>query len=474
MPVNAARVVTSGTRLRAWLAAAVVVGVWSWASAVASAQDTTAFYRVFLKDGTTVTSYGDFARVGDRVVFSLPLGDVQGQPRLHLASLPASSVDWATTERYRTATRASQYAATRGEQDFAVLSADVARLLNDIAQLEDPTQRLALALDARGKLAGWPAAHFGYKATEIRQILALVDEVIADLRAAAGEGRFDISLVAGVVDPPAVTPLPPPSLQESIVQALWAADFASSAAERRTLLEAAVGALDAAGPRLPTAWSVSTRGRAERLLATESALDARVAVVRAHALATVDRASAKGDVKAVEGVLRQIRQSTLEFATTRGDEIKALLDTIEARLDATRRLRLALDQWEVKGASLRGYQKSVEKPLRDVLRGRSALEDIKLLAGPSLGTLESLDRRLADVTSKLLAIQAPSDGKPVHALLTSAVQMAVHAVRLRRTAIGSGNMQEARDASAAAAGALMMLDRVRQDVARLSQPPQLP
>ena len=45
-------------------------------------------YRVFLNDGTTLVSYGEFARVADRVVVSLPLGTA-----LHLLSIPADTVD---------------------------------------------------------------------------------------------------------------------------------------------------------------------------------------------------------------------------------------------------------------------------------------------------------------------------------------------------------------------------------------------
>jgi hypothetical protein len=340
--------------------------------------------------------------------------------------------------------------------------------------LDDPRRRLAVAADARARLAAWPAAHFGYKSEEIRQILGLVDEVIADLRAATGEGRFDISLIAGVAERPTVVPLPRPSLQESIVQSLWAAGFAASAAERRSLLEAALGALDVEGAALPPSWVVATRGRAERALAVETALDARVNAVRTSALAAVTKAAARGDVKAVEAVVRTVREKTAELASARGDEVRALLDAIEARLDAARRFRLALDQWELKSDALRAYQRTVDKQLREVLKGEAALQDIRLLAGPSLGTLASLDKRFAKTSSRLTEVAVPADGRAVHALLTSAVQMATHAVRLRRTAIDSGNMQEARDASAAAAGALMMLDRVRQDASRLATPPQLP
>jgi hypothetical protein len=31
-------------------------------------------YRIFLRDGSTIVSYGEFARVSDRVVVSLPVG----------------------------------------------------------------------------------------------------------------------------------------------------------------------------------------------------------------------------------------------------------------------------------------------------------------------------------------------------------------------------------------------------------------
>jgi hypothetical protein len=37
-------------------------------------------YRVFLYDGTTLLSYGEYARVSDRVVISLPIGGSDAAP----------------------------------------------------------------------------------------------------------------------------------------------------------------------------------------------------------------------------------------------------------------------------------------------------------------------------------------------------------------------------------------------------------
>jgi hypothetical protein len=431
------------------------------------------FFRIFLTDGTTLTSYGDFAQVDGRVVFSLPMGELQGQPRLHLASVPSAEVDWATTERYREATRAAQYAATRGDEDFAVLSAEVAQLLNEIALAPEPQRRLSLANEARARLATWPAEHHGYRADEVRQILALVDEVISDLRAAAGESRFDISLVAGIVEPPRLAPLPPPSLQESIVQALWAARLAPSAAERRALLEAAVGTLDVHAETLPVGWVTSTRERATSALAREAALDARLRNVRAGAFSSVERLAARGDVNGVERVVRAVQKDTEAIAAERGDEVQALLRALEARLDATRRLRLALDRWELKAEGLRRYEKAVDSQLRELARGTAALDDIRTLAGPSSDVLTGLERRVAAVAWKLGLLAVPADGRAIHAVATSAAQLAANAARLRRSAIASGDLQQAWDASAAAAGAIMLMDRARQDLARLVEPPTL-
>ena len=46
--------------------------------------------------------------------------------------------------------------------------------------------RLATAERARQKLADWPAAHYGYRIAEVRDALAVLDEVIAQLRVAMG------------------------------------------------------------------------------------------------------------------------------------------------------------------------------------------------------------------------------------------------------------------------------------------------
>src|SRR6476620_3778418 len=149
-------------------------------------------FRIFLTDGSDVVSYGEYARVGDDVIFSMAVGQAGDEPRLQLVTLPALKVDWKRTERYSDAARADHYASTRGDEDFAQLSDEVARVLNDIALTTDRPRALALAQQAHDVLAKWPQEHYHYRESEVRDILAIIDSAIAGLR---GEpvSRFDLA-----------------------------------------------------------------------------------------------------------------------------------------------------------------------------------------------------------------------------------------------------------------------------------------
>jgi len=66
--------------------------------APATAAPPAPLFRVILKDGTALVSYGEFTRVGDRVVFSMPLDSPRGE-RLQLVNLNTSVVNWQRTDK---------------------------------------------------------------------------------------------------------------------------------------------------------------------------------------------------------------------------------------------------------------------------------------------------------------------------------------------------------------------------------------
>src|SRR5438093_10655667 len=105
-------------------------------------------------------------------------------------------------------------------------------------------------------------------------MLTMLDEAIADLRAAATPGRFDLTLSA-FVDPPTITEpmLPAPTLQESIEQTLVAARTVDAAADRTALLGAALGTIEREKAALPANWVAARKAETEAAIETELRLD---------------------------------------------------------------------------------------------------------------------------------------------------------------------------------------------------------
>ncbi len=433
-----------------------------------------ALFRVFLLDGRVLTSYGEIARVDTRVVFSIPTRRGDPAAELHLVSIPAAEVDWPRTDAYANAVRAAAYAATRGDADFAALSDEVARTLNEIARLDDPAARLARAEQARRALNDWPAAHYGYRAAEVREVLGMLDEVIGEMRATAGLGRFDLALVAPPAIPPDEPFLPEPSEAETVEGLLTAVSLAETPAERQSLLQTVLGILDRASNLLPDAWRAMMRRTASDALADERRLDAAYADLRADTLERAARYAARADVRALEAVRDDVHKADARLGGRRPGEVAGLVATVTARLDQARAYRLALDQHELRRSGFRRYERAVASSVRALVRATPGLEDVKAQAGPPVGSLPGLLARWRHDGARLAGITPPAGLDQVHALFRSAWSMAEQAFALRLAAAADNDVERARSASSAAAGALMLLSRAREDLAAALAPPARP
>lgn len=455
------------------VAIATLLALWC-ASAAHAQEPASSLFRVFLTDGRVLAAYGEWARVDDRIVFSLPTRRGDPASELHLVTIPAAQVDWVRTERYATALRGERYAATRGEADFAALSDLVARALNDIAQLPDPAARLARAEQARRTLAEWPGAHYGYRAVEVREILGVLDEIITDLRAATGAGGIAVALVA----PPAVLPdeplLPEPTEAEMVEQLRTAAELAATPAERTSLLQTLLGLLERAATLLPEAWAGLMRRDAEVALAEEEKADVAYAELRTRTLATAVRAVSRADVRALERLRGAVRDADATLGAKRPAEMAALLSTVDAQLAAARSFQLARDQFELRAPAIRRYRRAVALSLRAITRNRAALEDVRAQAGPPASRLRSIITRWQRDGARFDRVVPPPDLVPTHALFRSAWEMAEQAFSLRLTAATANDPSRAREASSAAAGALLLLARARADLDQALEPPVPP
>jgi hypothetical protein len=458
-------------RLR--LAAALCAVCWVASARVALAADEATLVRVFLKDGKSLVSYGEPALVNNRVVFSMPTTSTPNPP-LQLVDVPLARVDWERTTRYATAARASHYLAFQASADYAALSSDIARTLSDVAATPDPAKRIAIVEKARAALADWPQQHYNFRATEVLQMLGMLDEAIADLRAATGARKFDLALTA-FVDPPTISEplLPAPTAQETIEQTLLASTMVDNPYDRTALLATVMASVDRGRAALPPEWATKTRLEAEMAMRAEQRVDAsyRSLSTRLTSLATYRARMA--DIRGLERLLHSLPERDAELGAKRPDMIQMLAAAIEEKLDAARRLQLARDRWALRAADFQRYQLDVAVPLALFTRLTPVLEDIKALSGSTAVALRTLERGTADILKRLGVIAPPEELAAAHALIVSAVQLSANAGQMRRDAVMAGDMNRAWNASSAAAGALMLGDKARLDILAIVQRPQL-
>jgi len=439
----------------------------------AAAADDVTLLRVFLTDGSALVSYGEPARVGDRVVFSIPTAATPDPP-LHLVDIAAARIDWERTNRYADAARAAHYINTQAEFDYAALSVRMTQALNQLMQTDDAGRRLVIAENARKMLAAWPPDHYNYRLNEVRQMLSLLDEAIADLRAASGDGRFDLSLAAFADPAPASEPLvAAPTPKETIDQILIAARIADTASERTALLETALASLDRDAATLPSAWLETTRTATRAQVEAERLTDRAYQGLTARIIAQADRRARVADVGSLMRLVDRVQLGDRELGGQRPEMVAALIAAVEARLDAARRLQLARDRWALRAPELRQYRAAIKTPLDLFANLEPALRQIKALAGSSPSSLIRLERAVSEILLLARGIAPPPEFRAVQALLVSAVQLAGSAGQIRREATVAEDIARAWDASSAAAGALMLGAQARTEMQRLLRPPEL-
>ena len=217
----------------------------------------------FCMDGTSLISYGEFARVADRVVFSIPIGDAarvaSAAAREHSAGIGRLGAHGPVR---RSGARAALWRNARRDRLHAAQCTGDRSAQPDCADERSSAAPRAWRSEARGNLARWPSQNFGYRASDVAQLVGMLDEVISELRVAAGQSSFDLSLVANITLPAAEELLPAPEFRETMEQALAAAAATPEPAERISLLDAISTALQE--PARAGGWAAALRLRARR------------------------------------------------------------------------------------------------------------------------------------------------------------------------------------------------------------------
>jgi hypothetical protein len=308
-----------------------------------SAQDEPTEFRVFLKDGTSLVSFGELARVEERVVFSMPTSPSPTDPQLQLINLAAERIDWERTTRYADSVRSARYMATQAEAHYAMLTAEIAQAINDVQLTDDASKRIAIVQRARRTLAEWPARHFNYKQAEVADMVMLLDEAIAELRVAAGVGQFDLSFVAST-EPTAEAReplLPRPTVREAIEQTLLAARLSDSSPERVSLMVVALAAIERDAAMLPGDWRTEVTRKTRASITMELEADRAYQSLTRRMLGLAAARARAADVRGIERLVADIHERDRVLGAKRPDAVVALLNSVEVELDAARNLRLA-------------------------------------------------------------------------------------------------------------------------------------
>ena len=443
----------------------------------ATAAPSALLLRLFLTDGTSVVSYGEYARVEGQVVFSTPVGGSDDAPRLQVVLLPASSVDWERTEAYGVSARHRHYAGTRGAADFDRLERDVAAVLNGIAVSTAPADALALAERARTALAAWPAAHYGYRADDVRDFLMIVDEAVNSLRAQPGSGYtggdedFSLALTGGLADMPLQPTLGMPTLPEQLDQVFTIAELTERADDRVAVLQAALLIIADLEGALPAPELAVARTTARQRIDYEHEMDRRYAALSRETLAQATAAAEAARIAEVEAILVSIPERDAVLGGARPYLVRALQTSVRAQLDTARRERLRQDRWDIRRGAHAEYQRIAGGMIQNLLVMKEPLDAIRRLDGPSPDTLLELQRSLRGGAGRMDLMLPPALAQTAHALLVAAWRFAATAVDTRYEAAGSGDVDTAWRASAAAAGALSMLERAEADLQALLDPP---
>lgn len=437
-----------------------------------------AWFRVFLRDGRILGAVGEFTRVDDGVLVQMPIGapGPTGLPETRTVTIAASDVDWPRTDAYRDALRRAQFEQAGGERAYAAFTEEVAATLRDVAVLPDPLERIRRLEAARVQLARWPSSHHGYRADDVAQTLSVVDDLLNGMRAAAGQQTFTLALTSGTPSAPAVPAvplLPPPTLQDMIAQALGLAPRVADASERLQLLQAAEAML-VRSPGPDREWARTTHRQIRRQIKAETTVTRKYERLRAWMLDRTARLLAAADVRGLMRVREDLVARDDKLERRRPAEVASLLATLDVRLESARRHRLLLQQWTERQPALQAYASTVTPYLAASTALPRALEDVKALSGPEPGLLSDAEVQLATARADAQRATVPDEARTAHQLWLSAQQLATRALQTRRGAIRSGNLQQAWEASAAAAGALMLLQQLRADVPALVRPPALP
>jgi len=318
-----------------------------------------------------------------------------------------------------------------------------------------------MAEEARRNLAAWPAANYGYRAADVAQLVAMLDDVVAEMRTAAGDVSFALSLVATTVAPPIVAEvIPPPSAEGTLELAFRAALASAEPSERINLLRAIASF---PGPAEPASF----RSRVDAALQAELNIEKAYGDLARAALKEADQRVKNGDPRALRQVIAKALAADDRLGQRRHGQMSALLATLDLRLEQAQRVRVAQDAWMRRVDVFKDYRQATKSSRDRMTQLTPQLRLIRDRKGTTIRPLERVEMGATVAIHELRMTEVPPELATAHNLMITAFQLTRQAASARRYALSSKNTTLAWDASSAAAGALLMAERAVEELERL-------
>jgi hypothetical protein len=307
----------------------------------------------------------------------------------------------------------------------------------------------------------------------VRELTAHVEEAISTIRAGAGQRSFALSLVA-TIEPPSEPLLAEPHLKDALNSASTVARMTDSRRDRLTLQESILTVLERRKREVPKDWYSATRKALASSVGRERKLDREYAGLSSRMLRDAREYEAEADVAALERLTDRARKEDASLGRQRPEAMQALLGSLALSMANAREKQIAIDRYKFRKSAYRSYRRSIDDTLGKFDDVADDIGAVRALDGPTGRRLSRAEKRVSALEVSLLPAKPPAELGAAHDLLVSAARLMREALRLQRRAAGSGDASAAENASAAAAGALLLLETARTRIDEFFRKPAAP
>jgi hypothetical protein len=196
------------------------------------------------------------------------------------------------------------------------------------------------------------------------------------------------------------------------------------------------------------------------------------AALTAALLKRADDARRRGDVAALKRLQAELVRRDRSLGRLRPLEMKALAAELQETVRATTAFRRALANYNQQRGALRAYNARVRPILSGIAAATPVVTAVRELHPATRQQLSSTELRLRALQAQAQKIKPPRTLVGMHATLISAIRMARESLT-RRQLDGSRQPTAPGPAASAAAGALLLVQQARADLATSLRPPTI-